>query len=674
MKKEICFGETLIISCGHYDGDIGENSSDSEWSCHGTSETETSQAVKDEVMFEVKDRGEEEADDEQVDEEPDNFQFYFFPDCKKPQLPQDSKDSLLVVDGLPKLNPVTKGPKIICTCGANHKGKCICHTKLPCRCGAKTKMECTCLEQKQICICHDAKPMPVCLCKGSDICLCHPDGKIRPSCTCDTVDKPCICHPGKYPSPVCTCGPKPKFNFDDLESIDEVTEVLTEDDTNIAEVQAEVEAEVGNEAEAEDEMEMEQCQCQKPDPKPHCMCLKGKDCTCTANSCICGVQETCVCEPTDSQESIICKNEDSKSICSCPIPRECTCDAKTDDCKCFPKKHCSCGDPENCICFTPCDCTEPCICETAVQKPTEYICLTKSKYDVEGVVCICERDEEESKKLKRVRAGKHGYRWCPDIDPRHTYFDYAYDRHDKVSHKPEERQPVEILGLHDVTEEEDVCAIHGVKAPPYKKKIRKPSIDCCSAVGGISICVEVLGEDRDKFLVQVVSSSSKEGAKTGSKLVGILDSNLHTLEENRTDYMAICESGYYNKITRICGDRHVVKRHYHTFEDSRNFLLEAANIVLLRYIGLRRYRGNIKTETVLIDGMICEKGARYISESGALTGTVRDYLQALLLLRPHDALHFTRHYFGAALSSLDLPRDEYFEPTSKHVRYYFFEQ
>lgn len=68
------------------------------------------------------------------------------------------------------------------------------------------------------------------------------------------------------------------------------------------------------------------------------------------------------------------------------------------------------------------------------------------------------------------------------------------------------------------------------------------------------------------------------------------------------------------------------------------------------------------------------EGARYVTESGALTGTVRDYLQALLLLRPHDALHFTRHYFSAALSALDLPHDEYFDPTSKHVRYYFFEE
>lgn len=51
----------------------------------------------------------------------------------------------------------------------------------------------------------------------------------------------------------------------------------------------------------------------------------------------------------------------------------------------------------------------------------------------------------------------------------------------------------------------------------------------------MSINVECLGEDKDKFLVQVVSHSSKEGAKAGTKLVSILDLNLHTMEENRTE-------------------------------------------------------------------------------------------------------------------------------------------
>lgn len=471
VKKEICFGETLIISCGHYDGDIGEDSSDSEWSCHDeTSETETSQEIKNDNMVVVEDKVVEEADHEEVEEESDDFHFFFFPDCNKPLLPQNSKASLIMVDGMPKINPAAILP-VYCTCDVNKKGECACHTKLPCRCGAKTTHECTCTKQEEICICHDNKPMPVCLCTGSNVCLCHPDGTMGAICTCETVEKVCICPPGKYPTPICTCKHKPKFNFESLNSIDEITEESTEEEQNTI-------------AKTEDEMEQEPCECQKPDPKPHCMCLKGKDCICTENACICGVQKTCVCEPTDSQEEIICKSVDSKTICSCPIPRECTCDAKPDDCKCFPKKFCSCGDPDKCKCFAPCDCTDPCICETKVQKPTECICLTKSKHDVEGVICICQTKKEESKKLKKVRAGKHGYRWCHDVDPRHTYFDYGYDRHDKISYKEQERETCKILGLGEVTEIEEACAVHEIKAPPYKKKIRKPSMDCCSAVGG----------------------------------------------------------------------------------------------------------------------------------------------------------------------------------------------
>lgn len=70
--------------------------------------------------------------------------------------------------------------------------------------------------------------------------------------------------------------------------------------------------------------------------------------------------------------------------------------------------------------------------------------------------------------------------------------------------------------------------------------------------------------------------------------------------------MAICENGYYNKVTRICGEQDVVKRFYHNFEEARLFLLEGANVVLLRYFGLSRYRGNIRTETVMMNGTICE--------------------------------------------------------------------
>ncbi|KAM3964197.1 uncharacterized protein ACR2FA_001679 [Aphomia sociella] len=778
LKKEISFGETLIISCGHYDGNIAEESSDSEWSCDESADSEVSVEVKDDTMFEVKNRVEEEAIDERITEEDNDFHFYFFPECNKSLPPKNSAASIITVDGLPQINPVTKD-QIYCTCKVDRKGKCECYIKLPCKCGAKTVEECVCSKLEKICICHDGKPQPTCTCKGSDVCVCHPDGHFQATCICGAVGKPCVCYPDKFPSAVCTCKRKSKFTED-------IKSLPIEGESNNEEEKNEV-SEKDQKKSLNLETEQEPCECQKPELKVFCRCLQTKECICKEGTCICSVQNTCICEPTDSEEPIS-KNNDSKSICSCPVPPECTC--KTNflgDCKCFPNVSCTCGNPEKCKCFIICDGADPCICDTKKENE-ECVCLDNIKHHEDAIYsCLCKK--QKASKLKRVRAGKHGYRWCHDVDPRHTYFDYGYGRHDKISYKAEEQEKFKILGLYDEKKEE-VCAVNEVRAPKYKKKVRKPSVDCCSAVGGISISVEVLGEDKDKFLVQTVSHSSKEGAKTGSKLVSIIDCNLHTMEENRTEhitkknvtkerrnYMTICESGYYNKVTRICGDRNIVKRFYHSFEDAHDFLLEGANIVILRYFGLRRYRGTIKTETVLMDGTICQsiyvcsgvsqaivngkplfvvkverhiiepsgyihqtltvltlrgyivshewadnnyilhlnpllrvvpekdeiephaplrenwrqdlqllsdyldfksirssEGARYVTESGALTGTVRDYLQALLLLKPQDAIHFTRHYFSGVLSALDLPHDEYFDPSSKHVRYYFFEE
>ncbi|CAH0406915.1 unnamed protein product [Chilo suppressalis] len=778
IKQEICFGETLVISCGHIEGDFEDESSDLEWSCHDSTETELSKEIDHESSIQIKQYVEEESIAEEVGEDEDDFHFFFFPDCNK-ILPQNSKASLILVDGVPKINSAIK-PPVSCTCDKDKKGKCECFIKLPCKCGAKTTAECLCSTLKNICICDESNPQPVCTCKGSKICVCHPDSKIRPKCTCDEIAKPCVCHPDKFPSPICTCENKPKFNL--KKSMEIIAEEGSIEGVEQAEETKVIEA----------EQENEPCDCQKPETKPPCTCLKGQECTCKTDTCICGVQRTCDCEQIDILDPI-CKSVDSQSVCSCDIQRECLCNAQTSvDCECFPKRLCCCGDPEKCKCFAICECTGPCICDTKLDV-SECICLDKAKQLEKGLVCSCpiHGQEEDPIKLKRVRAGKHGYRWCHQVDPRHTYFDYGYERHDKISYKVQEREKIKILGLLENDEEKlDTCPVHGIKAPPYKKKVRKPSIDCCSSVGGISISVETLGEDKDKFLVQVVSHASKEGAKTGSKIVSILDSQLHTMEENRTEYitkkeltkerrsyMTICEKGYYNKVTRVCGERDTVKRFYHSFQDSRNFILEGANIVLLRYFGISRYRGTIKTDCVLMDGTICESiyvclgvsqaivngkplfvvkverhiiepsglfhqtltiltlrgytvshewadnaymlhinpllrivpekdeiephaplrerwredlqllsdyldfkgtrtsdGARYMEENGVLTGTVRDYLQALLLLRPSDALHFTRHYFGSALSSLDLPHDEYFDPTTKHVRYYFFEQ
>ncbi|XP_075974451.1 uncharacterized protein LOC142975481 [Anticarsia gemmatalis] len=771
LKKELCFGESLIISCGHYEGDIDDGSSDSTWTCRETSSSESSREVQNVGPTEIKDFVEEETKHEEEDEEDNDFHFFFYPDCKKPIPKQHSRTSVVMVGGLPQVNPSAK-EHAICTCPKDKKGKCKCFVKIPCSCGAKVKDECTCRLLEDICICTPQKPAVSCKCNAVDVCICDSNTLVKTECVCEDVRKPCICPPFKFPCPVCKCKHKPKLN---LEAIDEsVSSFHYEGEEDIK---------------FKKESDHEPCTCQEPEPKPRCFCQKGKDCICNV-VCVCGIRRTCLCEPTDSAD-IPCKGDENKSICSCEEPPKiCTCDVKKNSqCNCFPQKTCTCGDPENCKCFSVCDCKDPCICDTAPPpQPKACICVDTWKPGLTDLVCTCPKVKDN--KLKKVRAGKEGYRWCREVDPMHTYFDYGYGRHDKIEQKKSETEKFVIQGLHDQKPTEEECAVHGVKAPKYEKKVRKPSLDCCSAVGGISISVETLGEDKDKFLVQVVSYSSKEGAKTGSKLVSILDCNLHTMEENRTEhitkknltkekrsYLAICENGYYNKVTRICGESDVVKRIYHTFEKAHDFLLEGASIVLMRYFAISRYRGNVKTDTVMMDGVICQsiyvclgvgqaivngcplfvvkverhiiepsgfihqsltaltlrghivshewadntyimhlnpllevnpekdeiephaplrsrwrqdlqllsdyldfktvrtsEGGRYITESGALTGAVRDYLQAILLLRPHDTLHFTRHYFGAVLSALDLPHDEYFDPSAKHVRYYFFEE
>ncbi|KAF9808761.1 hypothetical protein SFRURICE_016278 [Spodoptera frugiperda] len=802
MKEEICFGETLIISCGHYEGDLEEEESESEWTCESSSEATVPEEAKGDQVFEIKDYVPEAVVQEEEDEEDDDFYFYFFPDCNKPPPPQNSKSSIIVVDGMPKINMAAK-TQIYCTCKKDKAGECPCYVKVPCTCGAKAKATCTCSELKDICICAPGDPQIACTCANADVCTCDPTGKIFPVCTCGQIDKPCICHPDKYPCPICQCKHKPRFlpvtktepSEPSLQTIESLYESLSIEGeiSHISSVLAKKPSqeptmeslkEVFNEQSV---IEEEPCVCQKPDPKKLCHCKKGKDCTCLS-LCTCGVQRTCLCDPEECEDSP-CRKEESKSVCSCDAVKVCKCALETSSgvCKCFPVKICTCKNPDDCKCYTTCDCTNPCICDTIPVKPDECVCLTKP--GLSDRVCTCRCTDNASAKIKRFRKGKHGYRWCHEVDPRHTFFDYAYGRHDMPKTEETKKEPFKIQGLHD-RRDSDECPIHGAKLPKFEKKPRKPSLDCCSSVGGISICVETLGEDKDKLLVQMVSYSSKEGAKTGSKLVSILDCNLHTMEENRVEhatkkdltkerrsYMAICESGYYNKVTRICGERHVVKRLYHNFDKARNFILEGANLVLLRYMAIRRFKGTVKTDTVMMDGSICEsiyvshgvtqgvvnatpffvvkierhviepsgyvhqtltvltlkgytvshewadncyifhinpllhviperdeiekteplrdswredlqlmsdflefkntrvsEGGRYVTESGTLTGTVRDYLQTILLLRPQDTLHFTRHYFGTVLSALDLPHDEFFDPASKHVRYYFFEE
>ncbi|CAG4982078.1 unnamed protein product [Parnassius apollo] len=675
LKKQLCFGESLIISCGHVDGNLDEIFSDSQCSTLDSSHTEEHENVELNETLDVKTvkkQIDENITEENVDDD-DNFYFYFFPDCAKPIQPESSNNSLIIKDGMPKINPTKQNTKY-CTCEVDKNGQCKCFLKIPCLCGPKEIRECTCSKLDGVCICNDSEPAPVCTCNEAEVCMCDPDGKPRVVCSCDKMSETCICHVDKGLDPNCNCKQKIKSDL-------------------TSEIHQEFESGRLNELEnsgvekAKLDYTRIPCECEKSEKQVVCQCLKGKTCTCKQDVCVCKQENiTCACEAINGE--VVRDNINPKSPCNCLNTEECTCSSNLEIiCQCFPtNKVCCCKNPEKCKCFQTCQCTDPCICDNEVDNHNECTCYTEStEINQKG---------KRVKKLKKVRAGKHGFRWCHDVNPRHTYFGYGYGRHDKISYKEKTKEKIEILRKNNETVVE-VSDVENFEIPIYQKKVSKLSIDCCSAVGGLTINVETLGEDKDKFLVQVVSHSSKDGAKTGTKIVSILDCNLHTLEENRSEYiqkgdkfkekrnyMAICESGYYNKVTHICGDRHLIKRLYHTFEEAHNFLLEGADIVLMRYVGLTRYKGCIKTDTVLINGIVCEsifatrssEGARYVSENGELTGIIRDYLQTVLLLRPNDVLHFTRHYFGAALSALDLPHNEFFDSPAKHVRYFYFEE
>lgn len=413
------------------------------------------------------------------DSEP-NFHFFFYPKCDASATDLAVSSFIVGPEGVPVPNEDAE-PIKPCSCELDMMKNCKCTVPYPCTCGATTTYQCECRTKKDICTCVEGVPSPTCECKGDKICVCHPHKKYpMPTCTCEIVDKPCVCLVGKFPSPVCECREKPLYV--------EPSACICEED-------------------------QQPCECQKIDPKPECTCQKGDDCTC--KHCICGLVKECLCKPKtpgkkkaeklEEEEENLPKSSESsfatdvKSFCSCGKDSLCICEEPEAECKCFKPVDmataCICeGLPKDeCKCHLVCDCPGVCTCETEEvlkKKKEECICLDMAKQLKEGRVCICPKKKPKHSKLKRMRT-KDGYRWCNDVDPRHTFFDYGYGRHDKISYEPERQEKFRILGMGEEADDATgsgtmVCPLHGtkVKAPPYKKKVRKPSLDCCSAVGG----------------------------------------------------------------------------------------------------------------------------------------------------------------------------------------------
>lgn len=305
----------------------------------------------------------------------------------------NSETSIIIVDGLPKINP---SPVIgqICTCETDARNKCNCFKK-PCECDNDDhSFKCVCFKSEP-CLCYSDEIETTCTCTESKVCLCHSDNKPRPICTCDQTN-PCFCHSNDMSS-VCNC------------NIDENNQEII---------------------------------------------------------------------PTTNQELAHNHKE-----CTCKEERHYTKEPVSDECQCFPNKVCDCDYPGDCKCFHMCECTKPCICDyikDKINKPdlnnkSQCICLNKNLDD--------EVDRRENK-LKKVKVSKQGYRWCNEVDDHHTFFDYGYGRHDKILPDNNIIEKVKILGLYNEKVEENVNITKENKASEYKKKT-KPSLDCCSAVGGI---------------------------------------------------------------------------------------------------------------------------------------------------------------------------------------------
>lgn len=413
-----------------------------------------------------------------------NFHFFFYPKCDVSATDIAVTSFVVGKDGIPVPNEDAE-PEKPCTCALDMMKNCKCTVPYPCTCGNTTTYQCECRKAKEICTCVEGHPSPTCECRGDNICVCHPHKKYpMPTCTCVDVEKPCVCLAGKFPSPVCICKEKPLYV--------EPSVCICED-------------------------EPVPCECQELAPKPDCTCQTGDECNC--EYCLCGMVKACLCKPKpkleikqpakeklEGEETDLRKSSGSsslvteiRSVCSCDKDSLCICEEIENECKCYKPVNlataCICEGPpkEECKCNLICDCPGVCTCETEVaikKKKEECICLDVAKQLEESRVCICPKKKKKPSKLKRMKT-KDGYRWCHDVDPRHTFFDFGYGRHDKISYEPEKEEKVKILGYREDDDDAsgtqmNTCPVHGkkIRAPAFIKKVRRASLDCCSAVGG----------------------------------------------------------------------------------------------------------------------------------------------------------------------------------------------
>ncbi|XP_045466787.1 ciliogenesis-associated TTC17-interacting protein [Harmonia axyridis] len=122
-----------------------------------------------------------------------------------------------------------------------------------------------------------------------------------------------------------------------------------------------------------------------------------------------------------------------------------------------------------------------------------------------------------------------------------------------------------------------------------------------------------------KFLIHLSTQFNVDGKNAGSRLTAWADKNLHTLEEKRTEYIMTTRNeeqildqkqlyiyiGKKHFDVRVVPSKDLCKKYCYSFRRAQNFIGEAVNFILLRYLAITKFIGEFELSAIHIDGGLC---------------------------------------------------------------------
>ncbi|XP_048513854.1 uncharacterized protein LOC105685677 isoform X1 [Athalia rosae] len=142
-------------------------------------------------------------------------------------------------------------------------------------------------------------------------------------------------------------------------------------------------------------------------------------------------------------------------------------------------------------------------------------------------------------------------------------------------------------------------------------------------VGGYCISVEGIGSEGQEFMIQVLSSLTVNDRFAGLKVIGSTTAKLHCLEEKRTEYVQKCDGlhekiiffGLKDDIYHLEGedscprDKSCWKKDLPLCSNG-DIITEGTSVLLMRYLALTNYHGNLSFQSIMIDGQLATSNYR----------------------------------------------------------------